>query len=126
MNENDSDHLRFQSPEGENKRLREENARLRRLLAAHSIAIPQFEPENPPAKPIEAAPPVDREERARRRIALFRGLFREREDVYARRWEREDGKSGYSPVAIKDWKAINSSRPEDRRKVDQKTRKSAD
>lgn len=32
-------------------------------------------------------------------------------------------KAGYSPAAIKDWKAINSSRPEDRKKVDQKTRK---
>jgi len=113
----------LESPEEENKRLREENARLRRLLAAHSIAIPQLEPASPPAKTIEAAPPVDKEERARRRIALFRSLFRGREDVYARRWEREDGKSGYSPAAIKDWKAIHSSRPEDRKKVDQKTRK---
>jgi hypothetical protein len=123
MNENGSELLRLESPEEENKRLREENARLRGLLAAHSIAIPQLEPASPPAKAIEAAPPVDKEERARRRIALFRSLFRGREDVYARRWEREDGKSGYSPAAIKDWKAIHSSRPEDRKKVDQKTRK---
>jgi len=123
MNENGWELLRLESPEEENKRLREENARLRRLLAAHSIAIPQLEPASPPAKTIEAAPPVDKEERARHRIALFRSLFRGREDVYARRWEREDGKSGYSPAAIKDWKAIHSSRPEDRKKVDQKTRK---
>jgi hypothetical protein len=27
------------------------------------------------------------------------------------------------PAVVKDWKAINSSRPEDRKKVDQKTRK---
>jgi hypothetical protein len=27
------------------------------------------------------------------------------------------------PVVVKDWKAINKSRPEDRKKVDQKTRK---
>ena len=31
--------------------------------------------------------------------------------------------SGYSPASEKDWKAINRSRPEDRKKVDQKTRK---
>ena len=123
MNENGWELLQLESPEEENKRLREENARLRRLLAAHSIAIPQLEPASPPAKTIEAAPPVDKEERARHRIALFRSLFRGREDVYARRWEREDGKSGYSPAAIKDWKAIHSSRPEDRKRVDQKTRK---
>ena len=66
---------------------------------------------------------VDREERARRRITLFRSLFRGREDVYARRWEGVEGHSGCSPAAVKNWKAINESRPEDRKKVDQKTRK---
>ena len=124
MNENGWELLRFEPPEEENMRLREENARLRRLLAAHSIAIPQLEPASPcKGHRGRTTPPVDKEERARRRIALFRSLFRGREDVYARRWEREDGKSGYSPAAIKDWKAIHSSRPEDRKKVDQKTRK---
>lgn len=123
MTENDSGSLRFESPEQENARLREENARLRRLLTVHSIAIPQFVPTNPPApRAAETAPPVDKEERARKRVALFRSLFRGRDDVYARRWEKADGDSGYVPAAIKDWKAINKSRPEERKKVDQKTR----
>ena len=74
-------------------------------------------------KPFESAPPVDKEERVRKRIALFRGLFRGREDVYARRWENADGRHGYMPAVVKDWKAINKSGPEDRKKVDQKTRK---
>jgi hypothetical protein len=39
--------LPFESPEQENTRLREENARLRRLLATHSIPIPQLAPEKP-------------------------------------------------------------------------------
>jgi hypothetical protein len=56
-------------------------------------------------------------------MALFRGLFRERDDVYACRGESAAGRSGYSPAAQKDWKAINSSRPQDRKKVDQRTRK---
>ena len=77
MSENDSESLPFEPPEQENIRLREENARLRRLLAAHSISIPQLAPEKPPpTKAVEPAPPVDKEERARRRIALFRSLFR--------------------------------------------------
>jgi hypothetical protein len=71
----------------------------------------------------EVVQPVDKEERARKRIALFRSLFRGREDVYARRWEKGDSASGYSPAAVKDWNAINRSRPEDRKKVDQKTRR---
>jgi hypothetical protein len=124
MTENGSDSLSFEPPEQENIRLREENARLRRLLAAHSIPIPQIAPLSPPhAKAAEATEPIDKEERARKRIALFRSLFRGREDVYARRWENNDGRHGYVPAALKDWKAIRESRPEDRKSVDQKTRK---
>jgi len=124
MTENGSESLPFEPPEQENIRLREENARLRRLLAVHSIPIPQLAPENPPAiTTVEPARLLDKEERARKRIALFRSLFRGREDVYARRWENDDGRHGYMPVAVKDWKAINRSRPEERKKVDQKTRK---
>jgi hypothetical protein len=45
----------------------------RRLQAVHSIPIPQLAAENqPPTKTVETAPLVDREERARKRIALFR------------------------------------------------------
>ena len=122
MSENDSDSLPFEPPEQENVRLREENARLRRLLTTHSIPIPQFEAETPLlTQAVESAMPVNKEERARKRIALFRSLFRGREDVYARRWENADGRHGYSPAAVKDWKAIRESRPEERKKVDQKT-----
>src|SRR5215469_3887120 len=114
----------FEFAEAECSRLREENARLRRILAEHNILIPPAEPPMRPfVKPIEASSLDERQERARKRIALFRSLFRGREDVYARRWENPDGRSGYSPAAQKDWKAINRSRPEDRKKVDQKTRK---
>src|SRR5580692_2402214 len=117
MTENGSGSLPFEPPEQENIRLREENARLQRLLAVHGIPILQLTPENPPpSNTFETAAPVDKEERAKKRIALFRSLFRGREDAYAQRWERADGRSGYAPAAIKDWKAINKSRPEDRRK----------
>src|SRR6266705_1104827 len=120
MTESGSESLPFEPPEQENIRLREENARLRRLLSVHSIPIPQLVPENPPpTKTVEKAPPVDKEERGRKRIALFRSLFRGREDVYARRWENADGRHGYVPADVKDWSAINKSRPEDRKKVDQ-------
>jgi len=105
-------------------RLREENARLRQLLTEHNIPIPPTEPAMQSwVKPVEVLPLVGRQERARKRIALFRSLFRGREDVYPRRWESPDGRSGYTPAAQKDWKAINRSKLEDRKKVDQKTRK---
>jgi hypothetical protein len=38
------------------------------------------------------------------KIALFRSLFKGREDVYAKRYEsRKTGKSGYSPVCRNEW-----------------------
>jgi superfamily II DNA or RNA helicase len=108
----------------ENEQLREENARLRRLLAAHGIPVPEHTGDHVgPLQTIASATGESKEERARKRIALFRSLFRGREDVYARRWEHPDGRSGYSPAALKDWKAINASKAEDRKKVERITRK---
>jgi hypothetical protein len=78
MTENGSDFLPFEPPEHENVRLRAENARLRRLLAVHSIPIPQLPTEKPPpTKTVAPAPPVDKEERAKRRIAVEWGAHRE-------------------------------------------------
>jgi len=38
------------------------------------------------------------------KIALFRSLFRGREDIYPRRFEsKRSGKSGYQPVCRKEW-----------------------
>src|SRR5438309_6117820 len=38
------------------------------------------------------------------KIALFRSLFRGREDVYPRRFEnRNTGKSGYAPACANEW-----------------------
>jgi hypothetical protein len=38
------------------------------------------------------------------KIALFRSLFRGRDDVFPRRWENQKtGKSGYSPVCRNEW-----------------------
>lgn len=124
MIRNSSQPVPFESTDAECRRLQEENARLRRLLTEHNIPIPPTQPAmRPCAKTIEVLSSDERQERARRRVVLFRSLFRGREDVYARRWEGADGRSGYSPAAQKDWKAINRSKPEDRKKVDQRTRK---
>ena len=38
------------------------------------------------------------------KVALFRSLFRGREDVFARRWQNHsNGKSGYQPVCENEW-----------------------
>jgi superfamily II DNA or RNA helicase len=114
----------IQSPDDENRRLKEENDRLRRALITHGIPVPTEVPASPASpKLLVALPPESKEDRARNRIALFRSLFRGRDDVYSRRWQNPDGRYGYMPAALKDWKAINQSKPEDRKRVEQKTRK---
>lgn len=47
---------------------------------------------------------VDRTSSSEAKIALFRSLFRGREDVYARRFEsRKTGRSGYAPACANEW-----------------------
>jgi len=150
MTDKGSRSLPFETPHAEIRRLLAENARLRQLLIAHGIPIPPLGPEARPADdqspsgtlshvPIATACVAAKKEETRenneearsrpttarsigQQIVLFRSLFRGRDDVYARRWQSADGRSGYMPASLKDWNAINRSRPEDRKKVDQATR----
>ena len=88
----------------------------------------QIEPLAPPITfsvnaPVRTSePPARGDLSVPEKIALFRSLFRGREDVYALRWEKADGKSGYSPASIRDWKAVMSVPPAERKKLDQATR----
>ena len=55
----------------------------------------------------EAAPgaSVDYRSASNEKIALFRSLFRGRDDIYARRWHNaKTGKSGYSPACGNEWR----------------------
>src|SRR5438046_1332379 len=95
-------------------RLREENAQLRAVLASHDLlpkpAIEVLQPaKNETGGVTNSSPPE-------KKLALFRSLFRGREDAYAVRWEK-GGKSGYSPAGIMDWGAIRNAKPADRKKV---------
>ncbi len=107
------------------RRLREENRRLRELLAQHKIEIPgsssgtskQVVSEQQPSSAL-----LSQESSAKEKIALFRRLFRGREDVYAVRWESKDGRSGYSPACVKDWDAIRAGKQAERKKIERKTR----
>jgi hypothetical protein len=115
------------------ERLRQENSRLRELLnqgmpGSHEplVAVPQDGSEalaapegikTPiPAKTASTELPVAE------KIALFRSLFRGREDVYAVRWEAANGKFGYSPASIKDWDALRLVPKSEWKKRDKETR----
>ena len=112
------------------ERLREENARLSNLLSDRTRPATgsQIEP-LAPSNPGSAIAPVRKTESPGHpdlsvpaKVALFRSLFRGREDVYALRWESADGKSGYSPASIRDWKAVMGVPQAERKKLDQATR----
>lgn len=53
---------------------------------------------------VSSPEPVDQASPPHVKIALFRSLFRGREDVYPRRFEsRTSGKSGYAPACANEW-----------------------
>ena len=107
------------------RRLREENARLRSLLIEHGLQIPEIPFTTGVSRTTNtlSAPSQSALGKAEQRIALFRSLFRGRDDVYAIRWESADGRSGYMPKADRDWKSYLRAKDEERKKVDRQTRK---
>jgi superfamily II DNA or RNA helicase len=85
--------------------LRAENTRLIELLESHGIEW------RSPSKP--AAPPAEPSRLfTEEKVALFRGLFHGRTDVYAVRWEsKTSGKSGYAPACANEWRAGVCEKP---------------
>ena len=45
------------------------------------------------------------------KINLFMSLFKGREDVYAKRWQNKNGRSGYTPVCRNEWKSSLCRKP---------------
>jgi hypothetical protein len=77
-------------------------ARLSNLREELVLLPPEEARTSPPATP---APQVPAPTSNAEKIALFRSLFRGREDVFALRWENPKiGKSGYSPAYTSEWK----------------------
>ncbi|HCU3384120.1 TPA: DEAD/DEAH box helicase family protein [Escherichia coli] len=83
--------------------LRAENARLVSLLEAHGI-----EWRRKPPISVQRVSVLSTNEK----VALFRRLFRGRDDVWALRWEsKTSGKSGYSPACANEWQARICGKP---------------
>lgn len=76
--------------------LEAEVARLKGLLEAHGIEW------RPLARDVREGGMA---RGAREKVALFRGLFHARSDVYALRWESAtSGRSGYAPACANEWR----------------------
>jgi hypothetical protein len=107
------------------RRLKEENAALRQLLADNGITIPTTAESGPQAAIRKEGQDAGVNEHSGKdaKVTHFRSLFRGREDVYAVRKQFKSGEWGYVPASIRDWKAVLSAAAALRKKVDQKTRK---
>ena len=78
------------------KKLERENARLKEVLQEHRIAVDDA---------VTIPKPVPKRILSvEERVGLFRGLFKGRKDVFARRWySKASGKAGYQPVCQNEW-----------------------
>lgn len=87
-------------------RLRDENERLQTLLGL-SQRIPSIVTAAEVNGRVSAPTPdalVHSSSSAAEKVALIRGLFRGRDDVYALRWENaRTGQSGYVPAVLGGW-----------------------
>ncbi len=63
------------------------------------------------ATPEPASSAVTRDSPEAAKIALFRALFRGREDVFAVRWQSKAGRSGYSPACAHEWDRALCAKP---------------
>lgn len=97
---------KLQEAQAECARLREENSRLRAVLGLGASApLPTVSSQDQHAASPGALP-------ADWQVALFRSLFRGREDVYALRWESKGARSGYSPACRREWDRVYCGKPQ--------------
>lgn len=92
----------------ENKRLKIENENYKVQLG---LALPKFDSEVQNEKEIfstqseqfHSLEQVNNTSSPQDKINLFMSLFRGRTDVYAKKWQSKEGKTGYSPVCTNEW-----------------------
>ena len=85
--------------------IRNRLAALRAEQAALQARLAELDPDraNIQSSPLDAAP-VTASSSPAEKIALFRSLFRGREDVYPKRWSNpRSGRSGYAPACANEW-----------------------
>lgn len=98
------------------ERLRRENVRLRQLLGLDVDDPLPESPDSPATVPLPLDAPgrdVDATSSPADRLAVYRSLFRGRDDVYAVRWTNSRGGSGYVPAVTGGWR---DDRPRNRRR----------
>ena len=81
----------------ENEKLKEEIKHLHSLLMPSDGQIPEI------SEPMQKGN-INKRSSPEDKIALFRSLFKGREDIFARRWySKTNDKNGYQPVCENEW-----------------------
>jgi len=88
--------------EAECARLRAENESLKAIIQGKSSRIVRVAPPKLHSSD-QAEAPVRHDSPTAEKIALFRSLFRGREDTHPLRWESKAGRCGYSPACANEW-----------------------
>ncbi|MCR2803990.1 TOTE conflict system archaeo-eukaryotic primase domain-containing protein [Paenibacillus soyae] len=86
-------YIKYEAALREIERLKEENSKLKKQLGYE-------EPKGESPSGVHQLSSVEE------KLALYRSLFRGREDVYPVRWHNKQGKSGYSPACGNEWTAV--------------------
>ena len=90
--------------------LKIENRYLKELIhQAQTLPCSKIEPKKPSAGSNITA--INNESPAVAKVALFRSLFRGREDIYPVRWESKKGRAGYSPACRHEWNRAFCDKP---------------
>ena len=101
--------LDFSGPgNAETAAIRNRLAVLRAEQAALQARLAELEPDRANVRSSQSSPldeaPVTASSSPAEKIALFRSLFRGREDVYPKRWSNpRSGRSGYAPACANEW-----------------------
>lgn len=75
------------------------------MREVHSSAPTAGEPEP------RREPAVTQDSPTADKVALFRALFRGRDDIYPVRWESKNGRTGYSPACSNEWVPLVCEKP---------------
>src|SRR5882724_2777993 len=108
---------RLEAAIAQSQHLRDEAQQLKAILAQHSIPLPEPKIRESASTrylpvPSEVAQIGIITDNAQK-IALFKSIFRGREDIYAEQWCTKDGTWAYHPAGKKNWLAVLASRPEE-------------
>ena len=88
--------------EAECAKLRSENESLKAIIQGRASRSAVVAPPGMP-RPDSADVSVRHDSPTSEKIALFRSLYRGREDTYPLRWKSKTGRPGYSPACANEW-----------------------